>query len=421
MNASVKLEVVRGPQAGKVFEFPAHDTFIFGRSPECHCSIPDDPYISANHFLIEANPPDCELRDLGSKNGTRVNGELRGGRRKGEAPQEAARRAQAVRLKNGDVIIAGKTEFKVGIPHGTPGQSTKTLMRSSPPAPAQTPAAGEPPPQFPGYRVEKKVAQGGMGTVYLAFREGDGERTALKVIRPDASRMNKHLVELFLREVKVSLGLRHPNIVEFREDRFSDGVFYFAMEFCDSGSAAELMEKKGGRLDLALAGRITVQALAGLGYAHSRNVVHRDLKPHNILLQGEGPTLKAKLADFGIAKDFSMAGMSGMTASGSGGGTLYYMPKEQLRDFRKTRPISDVFSMGATLYNMLTNQPVYDFENVADPCLAILQDKLVPIRKRRPDVPEPVAAVIEKAMAPDMNQRFQTAAEFREALEKTLS
>ena len=257
--------------------------------------------------------------------------------------------------------------------------------------------------------------------MYLAFREGEDKRTALKVVRPDASRMNKHLVELFLREVKVSLGLRHPNIVEFLEDGFSDGVFYFAMEFCDSGSAAELMEKKGGRLDLALAGRITVQALAGLGYAHSRNVVHRDLKPHNILLQGEGPTLKAKLADFGIAKDFSMAGMSGMTASGSGGGTLYYMPKEQLRDFRKTRPISDVFSMGATLYNMLTNQPVYDFENVADPCLAILQDKLVPIRKRRPDVPEPVAAVIEKAMAPDMNQRFQTAAEFREALEKTLS
>lgn len=416
MNASVKLEVVRGPQAGKVFEFPVHDTFIFGRSPECHCAIPDDPYISANHFLIEANPPDCELRDLGSKNGTRVNGELRGGRRKGEDPQSAARRAQAVRLKNGDLITAGKTEFKVGISRGTPGQSTKTLMRSAAPAPAPS----EELPQFPGYRVEKKVAQGGMGTVYLAFREGDGERTALKVIRPDASRMNKHLVELFLREVKVSLGLRHPNIVEFREDGFADGVFYFAMEFCESGSAAELMEKNGGRLDLPLAGRIAAQALEGLGYAHSRSVVHRDLKPHNILLQGAGPSLQAKLADFGIAKDFSMAGMSGMTASGSGGGTLYYMPKEQLRDFRKTRPVSDVFSMGATLYNMLTNQPVYDFENVADPCLAILQDKLVPIRQRRPDVPEPAAAVIAKAVAPDMNQRFQTADEFRLALQSVL-
>jgi serine/threonine protein kinase len=411
MSAAVKLEVTRGPQAGKVFDFPAHDTFIFGRGEDCHCAIPDDPYISASHFLLEANPPDCELRDLGSKNGTRVNGALCGGRRKGEDPKAAAGRAEPVRLKNGDVITAGQTEFKVSMPCQDPGPATKTLVR---------PAQAETLPQFPGYRVEKKVAQGGMGTVYLAFREEGGGKIALKVIQPEATRINKHLINLFLREVKVSLSLRHPNVVEFLEDGFSDGVFYFAMEFCESGSAAELMERSGGKLDFALAGRITVQALAGLGYAHSRDVVHRDLKPHNILLQGQGPSLQAKLADFGIAKDFSMAGMSGMTASGSGGGTLYFMPKEQLRDFRKTRPVSDVFSMGASLYNMLTSQPVYDFESVADPCIAILKDKVVPIRKREARLPDATAAVIDKAVAPDMSRRFQTAAEFREALQGVL-
>lgn len=414
MSSAIKLEVTRGPQAGKVFDFPGHDTFIFGRGADCHCSIPDDPYISASHFLLEANPPDCELRDLGSKNGTKVNGALCGGRQKGEDPKAAAGRAEPVRLKDGDVIAAGQSEFTVRMPRRDPGPDTKTLARCAPPA------AAEALPQFPGYRVERKVAQGGMGTVYLAFRDEGGGRVALKVIQPEATRINKHLINLFLREVKVSLGLRHPNIVEFHEDGFADGVFYFAMEFCESGSAAELMEKSGGRLDLAPAGRITVQALAGLGYAHSRSVVHRDLKPHNILLQGQGSDLQAKLADFGIAKDFSMAGMSGMTASGSGGGTLYFMPKEQLRDFRKTRPVSDVFSMGASLYNMLTNQPVYDFESVADPCIAILKDKVVPIRKRKVRLPEPVAAVIDKAVAPDMNQRFQTAAEFREALQSVL-
>ncbi|MBI5239450.1 MAG: protein kinase [Elusimicrobia bacterium] len=412
--SAVRLEVTRGPQAGKVFEFPAHDTFIFGRSGECHCAIPDDPYISANHFLLEANPPDCELRDLGSKNGTRVNGELCGGRTKGEDHRQAAKRARPVRLKDGDLITAGQTEFKVSLPRPDPGPATKTLARPAASAP------GEALPQVPGWRVEKEVAKGGMGTVYLAFREGDGERTALKVVRPEAARMNKHLIDLFLREMKVSLGLRHPNIVRFLDEGFSDGVFYFAMEFCESGSAAELMEKNGGRLELSLAGRIAAQALEGLGYAHSRSIVHRDLKPHNILLHGEGPALQAKLADFGIAKDFSLAGMSGMTASGSGGGTLYFMPKEQLRDFRKTRPVSDVFSLGACLYNMLTNEPVYDFESVADPCLAVLQDKVVPIGRRGVRLPEPVAAVIDKSVAPDMSRRFQTAAEFRQALQSVL-
>lgn len=413
MNAVVRLQVTRGPQAGKDFEFSTHDTFTFGRCAECRCSIPDDPYISSTHFLLEVNPPDCELRDLGSKNGTRVNGELCGGRQRGEGPEAAACRAKPVRLKDGDLITVGQTEFKVSMPAAA-GPLAKCLDGI---VAAKQP---EPLPKFPGFRIEKELARGGMGTVYLAVREIDGRNAALKVVTPQSAGVSEYHGKLFLREMQVSLGMTHPNIVRVLDHGFADGTFYFAMEYCDQGSAGELMERAGGMLDCALAGGIALQALDGLAYAHSRNVVHRDLKPHNILLQSEGQAATAKLADFGLAKDFSLAGMSGMTASGSSGGTLHFMPKEQLRDFRETRPVSDVFSMGATLYNMLTGEYVYDFESVADPCIAVLKDKIVPIRKRGLQLPQALTAAIDKAIAPDMRQRFQTAAQFREALQEAL-
>jgi serine/threonine protein kinase len=169
-----------------------------------------------------------------------------------------------------------------------------------------------------------------------------------------------------------------------------------------------------------IAGSIILQSLEGLAFAHGKEIVHRDLKPHNILLSGEGKDRVAKLADFGLAKNFSLAGLSGMTASGQGGGTLVFTPKEQLKDFRGVRPVSDVFSMGATLYHMLTGKFVYDLEAERDLCAVILKDKLVPIRERASDLPEAVADAVDRATAPDACDRFQTAGEFRAALAAAL-
>ncbi|MBI5242699.1 MAG: protein kinase [Elusimicrobia bacterium] len=462
MHATVKIKASKGPHSGEEFAFESHDMFIFGRSGDCQCSIPDDPYISSSHFLLEINPPDCELRDLGSKNGTFVNGARCGGREKGEDPGEAAARMKPFKLKHGDLIKAGQTEFLVAVQtfkecEGCgkevfvgPSQAAaeglflcekcgpKVAAPSAVRAPEKAaeegkkkgyftdflagivkPAEEEKPPEFPGYKVEGELAEGGMGRVFLAKRE-DGRPVVLKVVKPYGRRIAEREAKVFRREMKVAMELRHPNIVEFYEEGFADGMFFFAMEFCDKGSAAELMGRRGGKLDLEEAGDIMLQALEGLAYAHSKGIVHRDLKPHNILLSDSREGLRAKIADFGLAKNFALAGLSGMTASGQGGGTLAFMPKEQLKDYRGTKPVSDVFSMGAAFYYMLTNEFVYDLDSVADPCVAVMRDKLIPIKKRKPGLPAEAVAVIGKALEPDFRERYPTAGEFKAALARAL-
>ncbi|MBI5883617.1 MAG: protein kinase [Elusimicrobia bacterium] len=444
MRAKFILRATKGPQKGRVFEFDRHDMFVFGRSKDCQCSIPDDPYISANHFLLEVNPPEAELRDLGSKNGTHVNSVKCGGREKGETPEQGSGRSKPVALRRGDRIKAGATEFEVDlklfeecagcskdVPVETPHDEAKgrflcgECSQGSPAAGgyftkflagAIAPKAAEGETGFPGYAVERELRAGGMGRVFVCRRESDNGRVAIKCIKAHGRRAMSKQIELFKREMQVSMGLRHPNIVEFLEQgRTEDGAFFFAMEYCDGGSVSDFMDKKG-RLSLADAIPIMLQALEGVAFAHGKGIVHRDLKPHNILLSGEGEARVAKVADFGLAKNFALAGLSGMTASGQGGGTLVFTPKEQLKDFRSVRPVSDVFSMGATLYHMLTGKFVYDLDAERDLCAVILKDKLVPLRERASGLPEAVADAVDRATAPAAADRFQTAGEFRAAL-----
>jgi len=467
MRSTIKIKATKGPRAGREFSFDTHDMFIFGRSSDCQCSIADDAYISSNHFLLEVNPPDCELRDLGSKNGTYVNGMQRGQRERGEAPEMAAARAKPVEIKHGDIIRAGTTEFVVSvqtfrecegcgkevfIEHGQAAADGLFLCEKcgpkvdlTPTLPKHAGAAGkleaqkdrsdgyftkflagivqpseaEKLPEFPGYEIEKELNEGGMGKVYLAKRAG-GKRAVVKVVKPQGRRIGENQAKMFQREMRVCMALKHPNIVEFYEDGFADGIFFFAMEYCDKGSAADLMGRHCGKLDIQEAGGIVLQALDGLEYAHSKGIVHRDLKPHNILLCGEKKRLAAKIADFGLAKNFDLAGMSGMTASGQEGGTPGFTAKEQIKDYRGTKPVSDVFSMGASLYYMLANEFVYDFDKVADPYTAILRDMVVSIRKRGVKLSEPVIAVIDKALAPNYRERYATAGQFKAALAAAL-
>ena len=130
--------------------------------------------------------------------------------------------------------------------------------------------------------------------------------------------------------------------------------------------------------------------------------------------------LVAKVSDFGLAKNLASAGLSGMTATGGFAGTPYFMPREQLTDFKYCRPVSDVWSIGATFYNALSGRFPREFPPKRDPINVILNDEPVPLRQSEPSIPALVAAVIDRALATDRSKRFQTAAEMRAALEQTL-
>jgi eukaryotic-like serine/threonine-protein kinase len=452
MPGKVSLVVTAGPIRGQRFDFEEHDTFLFGRAPDCHARLaPHDAAASRHHFLLEVNPPRARLRDLGSLNGTHVNGVRHGGRRPDESPEEARCRGGAeVELRDGDEIRVGETHLRVSIEgaacqachrpilederercewvDGTwlceacrRGTLTDRPGPTDPPGPTTPGASGEallvPPGTAVGpYLVERMLGQGGMGAVYLARSQKAGRPVALKLMLPRAE-IDEAAAEIFLREIEVTRALRHPNIVALLDVGSYEGRFYFALEYCPGGNAETLLRRSGGRLDLPVVVRLAAGALEGLAAAHAAGFVHRDIKPDNVLLAEDGA---AKLADFGLAKSFRQAGLSGMTATGAVAGTFYFMPREQLTNFRLVRPVSDVWSMAATLYYLLTGEYARDFSTPRDSLAVILRGGVVPVRERDPGLPGDLASVIDHALRDDPSCRYPTAREFLAALRAAL-
>jgi serine/threonine protein kinase len=278
---------------------------------------------------------------------------------------------------------------------------------------------GEAPPAIDGYQSEQCLGIGGMGAVYLARRKEGNARVAIKVMLSRVA-VDEHSRETFKREMEIVRGLHHDNIVEFIDHGSAGAAFYFIMEFCDGGNVADLMRRHGGKLPLEAAKPIMLQALAGLAHAHKNDFVHRDLKPQNILLCGSGSGLITKVSDFGLAKNFQKAGLSGHTVTGSYAGTSAYMPSEQVTNFKYVKPASDVWSLGATFYNMLTGELPRDFRRGQDPIEVVLRGDIVPIRRRDSATPNALAEVIDKALSKEVESRHPSAMEMLEAMKRAL-
>ena len=421
MPGTVSLVVTAGPIRGQRFDFPDHDTFLFGRAPDCHARLAaSDASASRHHFLLEVNPPLARLRDLGSLNGTHVNGVRHGGRQAGESPEEAAGRGGAeVDLRDGDEVRVGATVIRVEV--AAPPASVGGLTGDSSPlaalVAAQDAAEDAAPGQTMGpYEIERLLGKGGMGAVYLARRRVGGPQVALKVMLPKMV-VDEAAQDIFIREIEVTRALRHPNVVELLDFGRHEGRFYFALEYCPGGSVEALRRRHGGRVPLGDALRIAVDALEGLAAAHEAGFVHRDLKPANVLLGEDGA---ARLADFGLAKSFQRAGLSGLTATGTVAGTVEFMAREQLTSYRDARPTTDVWSLAATLYFLLTGQYPRDFGEDADPLAVVLRGGVVPLGRRDASLPLDLAAVIDRALHDEPARRFPTAREFLTALRGVL-
>ena len=259
-----------------------------------------------------------------------------------------------------------------------------------------------------------------MGVVYLVQHKKNSRLAALKVMLSKVA-VNANARQEFLREIDNTRALKHPNIVEFLGSGVEKSTFYFLVEYCQGGSISNLMQRRGGSLTLAEAGPIMLQALEGLAFAHKQGFVHRDLKPQNILLSGSESRWVTKIADLGLAKSFINAGLSGMTMTGGGfSGSLLFMPREQVVNFKYVKPESDVWSMGASFYNMLTGDFPRPVKPGQDPVDVILNGDIVPLRQRYPHIPKDVATVIDRSVAQDPKDRYQTAGDMLKALAKVL-
>jgi serine/threonine protein kinase len=272
-----------------------------------------------------------------------------------------------------------------------------------------TPDLAATPNQLGDFQLVKKLGSGGMGTVYKAVQLSMDRDVALKILHEHLA-SDPNFVRRFYREAKTSGKLDHPGIVRgifVGEDR---GRHYFAMEFVE-GENLDAVVPKQGRLPVRESVRLIVDVARALHYAHGKEMVHRDIKPGNIMVGDDGVV---KLTDLGLARALKE---SNVTQSGEVFGTPAYMAPEQVLSPRDVDGRADIYALGVTLYVLLAGEKPFP----ADPSLhAILtrgEQPYVPARRHNPSVPEALDAVVEKALAPERERRFQTAAELADALE----
>jgi beta-lactam-binding protein with PASTA domain/predicted Ser/Thr protein kinase len=258
------------------------------------------------------------------------------------------------------------------------------------------------------YRIVRKLGSGGMADVYLAEDEELGRRIAIKILN-DRHANDESFVERFRREAKNAAGLSHPNIVSIYDRGEAEGTYYIAMEYLDGRSLKELVVARGP-LPIPDAIDATRQVLAALRFAHRKGVVHRDIKPHNVMADADG---RLKVTDFGIAR----AGVSQMTEAGSIIGTAQYLSPEQARGAPVDRR-SDLYSVGVVLYEMLTGTTPFSGESPVEIAMKHLSDPPRPPSVERSDIPPDLDMIVLRALAKDPDDRFQTAEEMDAELER---
>ena len=260
------------------------------------------------------------------------------------------------------------------------------------------------------YRLERELGAGGMATVYLARDLKHDRDVALKVLRPElASAVG---AERFLAEIRTASALQHPHILPLFDSGQAAGFLYFAMPYVEGESLRDRLTREG-QLPIADALRIAIAIAGALDYAHRHQVIHRDIKPDNILLH-EG---NAILADFGIALAVSQAGKDRLTATGLSIGTPQYMSPEQATGNKQLDGRSDIYSLGAVLYEMLAGEAPFTGPSAHAIIAKLLTEHPIRLRTVRDTVPGNVDAAVQRALATAPADRFATAAEFVRALE----
>ncbi|MFI5214272.1 MAG: protein kinase [Gemmatimonadales bacterium] len=260
------------------------------------------------------------------------------------------------------------------------------------------------------YRIERELGAGGMATVYLAKDLKHDREVALKVLRPELGAVLG--ADRFLAEIKITARLDHPHILTLIDSGASEGFLYYVLPFVRGESLRDLLnrEKQLG-VDQAL--QITKQVASALDYAHRQGVVHRDIKPENILIQ-EG---EAMLADFGIALAVKEAGGNRLTETGLSLGTPQYMSPEQATGDRQLDARSDVYSLGAVLYEMLAGEPPVTGPTAQAMIAKLMTERPTRLRIVRDTVSEGIDAAVARALSKIPADRFASAGDFARALE----
>ena len=263
-----------------------------------------------------------------------------------------------------------------------------------------------------GYRIEQWLGEGSMGAVFRATQISLDRPVAIKVLPPRLAK-NATYLKRFRREARAVARLNHPNVVSGIDVGESQGHHFFVMEFVEGKTLQQVLDAHE-RLDPLKSGKVIVLVARALEHAHAMGMVHRDVKPANIILSAK--TGVPKLCDLGLAKDVGESGSGSQTGEGRAMGTPYYISPEQARGQTDIDIRSDLYSLGATLYHCLTGQPPFTGATPAVIMAKHLTEDIAPVKKLRPDCPPGFAHVAEKLLEREREDRYQTPAEVIEEL-----
>lgn len=454
---NLELRITKGQRTGYLKQINKPERVLIGRDASCDLSIPDDPLLSRQHCLIEITNSGIKAIDLKSRNGTFVGGQRIGekilslheeirvgshvfqivpqqnlspgvvgrcGQCGGNILDSDVRERRAFR--HGDQIYCQKC-LEAGIPAKNPRRSQPTIQGPTgeikiPPtqakpvpriAPQQIPGRPSLPPGTPSqigpFQILGVLGEGGMGFVYKAKHSYLENIVAIKVIKEEFTSEQK-IVERFLQEAKLGISLDHPNILRIHDAGEANGNYYISME-CFEGDDVNKVIKKHGPLVPPILIKLAVQMASGLGHAHQKGIIHRDVKPSNILVDRKGVV---KIADFGLAKVREKAGQ--LTASGQMLGTIQYISPEQLEDAKSVSAQTDIFSLGGTLYYTLTGFPPFGEDPPGKVIENILRNDPPPLRGTVANISPQLENIIMKALAKKSKDRFKTMEEMRDAL-----
>ncbi len=262
-------------------------------------------------------------------------------------------------------------------------------------------------PKVGDYQLLEKLGAGGMGAVYRAQRGADGKIVALKIL-PRSKATDEEFLTRFEQEARAAFELSHPNIVRALDMGQADGYHYIAMEYVDGRDLFAVLEERG-KLTVPEALHIAVQMAEALDHAHAARLVHRDIKPDNILIDKDNV---AKLTDLGLVMEEAPAGgRPRITRRGLAMGTPFYFSPEQARGEEDIDTRSDIYALGATLYEMVTGKPPFEGESAAQVMLQHIQEQVISPKEIDRSLPDGLCKVIEKMMAKDREDRYQDPAE----------
>ncbi len=403
-----QLQIVEGPDKGRAIPFVDGQVIRIGRGANVEVQLAD-PFASRMHCQIEFKGGSITLTDMGSSSGTVVNGAKIDGK---------------IFVMSGDVIRVGSTKLQVQFNTLNDGRTvmfpdTQLLAAStSAAAPRVLPedASLLEGATLGAYQLGKTLGTGATGIIYLATKKGDAQPVALKVFHVEFSR-NPEAKQRFLRAASTMLDVRHPHLVSVL-DVGETGVFcWMAMELVEGESLAKVIQRIGiaGILDWRYGLRVAVHVARGLEYAQQHSIVHRNIKPSNILMRTKDNF--AKLGDLMLAKAIQGQRALEITNPGTMIGDIVYSSPERALGTKTVDGRSDLYELGATVYALLTGQPPFQGRSYKQVAQALESQEPAPPKKIQLSIPDAFNALVLRLLAKDPANRFQTPTELLAALE----